>query len=144
MYFNKNHCFLSHSLVESLTVNISRGLHLLCVCVCVCVCVRVCARACRCCISWLPRQHGGKRIWLPMCQCRRCNRCRFSPLVGRIRWRRKWQPTPVFLPGKPHRGSWWATVHGVMKSQIQVNTHTWASLSGRFRTFALLIKNWIS
>ena len=42
MYFNKNHCFLSHSLVESLTVNISRGLHLLCVCVCVCVCV--CAR----------------------------------------------------------------------------------------------------
>ena len=26
----------------------------------------------------------------------------FDPLVGKIPWRRKWQPTPVFLPGKPH------------------------------------------
>ena len=25
-------------------------------------------------------------------------RCRFSPWVGKIPWRRKWQPTPVFLP----------------------------------------------
>ena len=25
---------------------------------------------------------------------------RFNPWVGRILWRRKWQPTPVFLPGK--------------------------------------------
>ena len=23
--------------------------------------------------------------------------------VGRIPWKKKWQPTPVFLPGKPHR-----------------------------------------
>ena len=29
-------------------------------------------------------------------------RCRFNPCVGRIHWRRKWQPTPVFLPGKSH------------------------------------------
>ena len=27
---------------------------------------------------------------------------RFSPLIGKIPWRRKWQPTPVFLPGKFH------------------------------------------
>ena len=26
----------------------------------------------------------------------------FDPQVGRITWRRKWQPTPVFLPGKFH------------------------------------------
>ena len=26
----------------------------------------------------------------------------FSPWVGKIPWRRKWQPTPVFLPGKSH------------------------------------------
>ena len=25
---------------------------------------------------------------------------RFSPWVGKIPWRRKWQPTPVFLPGE--------------------------------------------
>ena len=29
-------------------------------------------------------------------------------------WRRKWQRTPVFLPGKPlGRGAWWAAAHGV-------------------------------
>ena len=26
----------------------------------------------------------------------------FDPWVGRIPWRRKWQPTPVLLPGKSH------------------------------------------
>ena len=29
------------------------------------------------------------------CQCRRH---RFDPWIGKISWRRKWQPTPVFLP----------------------------------------------
>ena len=27
----------------------------------------------------------------------------FNPWVGKIPWRRKWQPTPVLLPGKSHR-----------------------------------------
>ena len=27
---------------------------------------------------------------------------RFNPWVGKILWRRKWQPTPVLLPGKSH------------------------------------------
>ena len=31
-----------------------------------------------------------------------CGRPRFSPWVGKISWRRKWQPTPVFLPGESH------------------------------------------
>ena len=35
----------------------------------------------------------------PGCQCRRL---RFHPWVGKIPWRRKRQPTPVFLPGKSH------------------------------------------
>ena len=26
----------------------------------------------------------------------------FNPWVGKIPWRRKWQPTPVFLPGESH------------------------------------------
>ena len=36
------------------------------------------------------------------CWCRRCQRLRFSPWVGKIPWSRKWQPTPIFLPGKFH------------------------------------------
>ena len=32
----------------------------------------------------------------------RCSRHGFGPwVVGKICWRRKWQPTPVCLPGKP-------------------------------------------
>ena len=25
-----------------------------------------------------------------------------QPWVGKIPWRKEWQPTPVFLPGEPH------------------------------------------
>ena len=31
-----------------------------------------------------------------------CRRHGFSPWSGKIPWRRKWQPIPVFLPGEPH------------------------------------------
>ena len=31
-----------------------------------------------------------------------CGRPGFHPWVGKIRWRRKWQSTPVLLPGKPY------------------------------------------
>ena len=37
-----------------------------------------------------------KRICLP------CWRPRFDPWIGKIPWRRAWQPTPVFLPGESH------------------------------------------
>ena len=33
---------------------------------------------------------------------RRHKRRGFDPLVGKTPWRRAWQPTPVFLPGKIH------------------------------------------
>ena len=34
-----------------------------------------------------------------------------------LHWRRKWQPTPVFLPGESQgRGAWWAAVYGVAQS----------------------------
>ena len=36
------------------------------------------------------------------CQRRRHKRRAFYPWVGKIPWRRAWQPTPVFLPGKSH------------------------------------------
>uniref|UniRef100_A0AC11DZ86 Serine/threonine kinase 39 n=1 Tax=Ovis aries TaxID=9940 RepID=A0AC11DZ86_SHEEP len=34
--------------------------------------------------------------------CLQCRRPGFNPWVGKISWRRKWQPTPVFLSGKSH------------------------------------------
>ena len=42
----------------------------------------------------------------------------FDPWIGKIPWRRAWQPTPVFLLGESNdRGAWWAIVHGVAQSQ---------------------------
>ena len=51
-------------------------------------------------IIWVlgfPDGAGGKE---PGCQCKRHERCGFNPWVGKIPWRRKWQPTPVFLSGE--------------------------------------------
>ena len=54
--------------------------------------------------------------------------CRFDPCVGKICWRRTWQPTPVSCLENPmDRGAWWATVHRVAKSRTQpklLSTHT--------------------
>ena len=50
--------------------------------------------------AWgLPRWLSGEEAAY---QCGSHRRCRFDPWVGKIPWRRKWQPTPVFLPGKSH------------------------------------------
>ena len=50
-------------------------------------------------LTWLPRWLSGKES---ACQCRRHKRHRFDPWVRKIPWRRKRQPTPVFLPGESH------------------------------------------
>ena len=34
--------------------------------------------------------------------CPQCGRLGFDPWVGKIPWRRKWLPTPGFLPGESH------------------------------------------
>ena len=47
--------------------------------------------------QWLRKQK--KKLLL---QYRRCS---FSPCVGKIPWRRKWQPTPAVLPGEFY-GHW--------------------------------------
>ena len=45
---------------------------------------------------------GGTSGEEPACPYRRHTRCGFDPWVGKIPWRRTWQPTAVFLPGKSH------------------------------------------
>ena len=42
---------------------------------------------------------GGASGKEPACQCRRS---RSDPWVGKIPWRRAWQPCPVFLPRESH------------------------------------------
>ena len=59
-----------------------------------------------------------------------------------MHWRRKWQPTPVFLPGESQgrRGAWWAAVYGVAQSRTRLKRLSSSSsiLSYAWRTFSLL------
>ena len=54
-------------------------------------------------------------------QCRRHRRCGFNPWVGKIPWRRKWQPTPVFLPEKIP----WTEESGRPQSIGSLKSRTW-------------------
>ena len=54
--------------------------------------------------------------------CQRRRR-RFSPWVRKIPWRRRWQPTPIFLPGKSHGQS---SLVGLATKQL-----SWTFLTGQ-------------
>jgi len=62
-----------------------------------------------------------------LCQCRKR---KFDPWVGKIPWRRAWQPTSS-LENPMERGAQWATVHRVSKSWIRLSdlAHTQAPRS---------------
>ena len=47
---------------------------------------------------WLPRWLNGKES---TCRCKDTGHG-FDPWVGKIPWRRAWQPAPAFLPGESH------------------------------------------
>ena len=51
------------------------------------------------CIMGLSGWHSGKES---TCKYKKHRRCGLNPWIRKIPWRRKWQPTPVFLPGKSH------------------------------------------
>ena len=66
-----------------------------------------------------PDNAGGVRDW-------------FNPWVGKIPWRRAWQPTPVFLPGESHgQKAWQVTVYGVAESDVNEETQHSRILSNR-------------
>ena len=55
-------------------------------------------------------------------------RHRFDSCIRQIPWRRKWQPTPVFLPGKYHGWGPWQATWGLKESDttehVRTYTHT--------------------
>ena len=82
-----------------------------------------------------------------------------------MHWRRKWQPTPVFLPGESQRrGAWWAAVYGVAQSRTRLkqlssssskvgqsrqnfplflNPRTMASWNDNWDTMKLMYRIWV-
>ena len=53
---------------------------------------------------WHYRKKIGLSWWLSGKESAyQCRRLRLDPCIGKIAWRRKWQPTLVLLPGKSNR-----------------------------------------
>ena len=86
-----------------------------------------------CTASGLPRWHSGKQS---TCRCRIQKSLGFDPWVRKIPWRRKWQPTPVFLPGESHAQrnladySPWGCKESAMTEQL--STHACTAIGKRF------------
>ena len=80
------------------------------------------------------------------CHCRRLRRQGFDPCVRKIPWRRNWQPTPVFLPGKSHEKP--GRLQSIVSQWIRYNwahTHIHSeSINCRLiqNNYSLLLCNW--
>ena len=72
-------------------------------------------------------------IWvLVLWICLQCRRPGFNSWVGKIPWRRKWQPTPEFLPGESHGQS--SLVGSSPWGHKESDTNEWLTLSHFFLT----------
>ena len=71
--------------------------------------------------------------------CLQCRRCGFDSWVGKIPWRREWQPSAIFLSGKFHGQrslagySPWDCKELDMTEQLSTHAHTLTHHSQRFR-----------
>ena len=77
----------------------------------------------------------GLGVKNPPAKAGRCKRCRFSLWVGKVSWRRAWQPTPVFLPGKSHGprslvgySPWGWRVREDWSDLVPMNVYNWITL----------------
>ena len=72
----------------------------------------------------VPLHHGVTKSWIQLSDWTELMFIRNSIYIfGQIRWRRKWQPTPVFLPGKSHG---WRSLAGYRpQSRKQLDTTDW-------------------
>ena len=85
----------------------------------------------------LPWWLSGKES---ICQCRRpvC-----QSWIRKVPWSRKWQFTPVYLPGNPmDRGAWRVAVHGVTEESDTTewlsNKKCWIRANGLILTFIII------
>ena len=84
-------------------------------------------------ILWLlVYEVGASQVEESTCQCRRHRRCGFDPWVGKIPWRRKWQPLQYsYLGNSMDRVCWWAIAYGVIKSWIWLSDWAQAQVWSR-------------
>ena len=82
--------------------------------------------------TWLSDSQGKE----PACQCTRHKRHGFSPWIGKIPWRRAWQPTLVFLPGEANGQE----PDGLQTTGLQRVQHDWRHWTRTHRPFRYLIE----
>ena len=78
------------------------------------------------------------------CQCRRHKKLRFDPWVWKIIWSRKWQLTPVFLPGKFHeqRSLVGCIPWGQKELYMTACEHTPCAIQWVLISYSFIFKNW--
>ena len=76
-----------------------------------------------------------------------CKRLGLDPWVGKIPWRRKWQPTPLSLPGKSHGqmslvgySPWGCKRVGHNLANKYTRTHQWLRLHASAAEVAQTVK----
>ena len=69
--------------------------------------------------------------------CLQCGRPGFDPWVGKIPWRRKWQPTPVFLPREFHGQR--SLVGYSSRGRKELDTTEWLHFHFHFRPDNMLL-----
>ena len=91
------------------------------------------------CLSSLerPRWCRGRE---PACWCRKCKRLGSDPCAGKMPWRREWEPTLVFLPGRFHeQKSLVARGHEESDSWATARTGVSSAEKCLFKPFALFL-----
>ena len=89
-------------------------------------------------LQGLPRWHSDKEC---ACQCRRCGFDR----VRKIPWRRKWQPTAIFLPAEAHglRNLEGYSLWGCKRVGKQLSMHAWYLNQGLLISDSMFLKHCI-
>ena len=84
--------------------------------------------------KYVPQYYTGLSSKESACQC---GRYVFDSWFGKIPWRRKWQPTPVLLPGESYG---WRSLVGYGPQGLKESDTTSLSLSPLNSHFSLLQK----
>ena len=109
-----------------------------------CLCIPVGENLLPCFPEDFPGGASGKES---TCQCRTHKSCGFDPWVGKIPWRKAWQPTLVFLPGESLGQmslvgySPWGCKDGVAKSWTWLK---WLSRHTCVSKVKLRISKWVN
>ena len=85
--------------------------------------------------AWWAAVHGFAKSWTWLSD--------FTFTFHFPHWRRKWQPTPAFLPGESQgRGAWWAAVYGVAQSWTRLKWLSSSSSNSKNRKRISFEPNW--